>query len=51
MMACEGMKVIVCGGRDYQDRDAVWAALDKAHAQRPLSMVIHGGARGADTAL
>lgn len=43
------MKVIVCGGRDYQDRDAVFAALDKAHAKRPFEMVIHGGARGADT--
>ena len=43
------MKVIVCGGRDYNDREAVFAALDKAHAKRPFSMVIHGGARGADT--
>lgn len=43
------MKVIVCGGRDYADRAAVFAALDKAHAKRAFSMVIHGGATGADT--
>ena len=42
------MKVIVCGGRDYNDREAVFAALDKAHAKRPFDMVIQGGAQGAD---
>ena len=36
------MKVIVCGGRDYTDRDAVFAALDKAHAKRPFCLVVHG---------
>lgn len=36
------MKVIVCGGRDYNDHDAVVAALDRAHAQRPFSLVVHG---------
>lgn len=36
------MKVIVCGGRDYHDRDSVFAALDKAHAKRPLTLVAHG---------
>lgn len=43
------MKVIVCGGRDYQDRYALFAAMDAAHAKKPIAMVIHGGARGADT--
>lgn len=43
------MKVIVCGGRDFDDERAVFNAMDKAHAQRQFSMVIHGGARGADT--
>lgn len=43
------MKVIVCGGRDFDDRNAVFNALDKAHGHKPISMVIHGGARGADT--
>lgn len=43
------MKALVCGGRDFTDRDALFAALDRAHAKRPLTMVIHGGAKGADT--
>lgn len=42
------MKLLVCGGRDYHDRDAVFAALDRAHAKRPITMVIHGAASGAD---
>lgn len=42
------MKVIVCGGRDYSDGAAVFAALDQAHKHKPISMVIHGGAQGAD---
>lgn len=37
-------RVIVCGGRDYQDREAVFAALDRI---RP-DLVIQGGATGAD---
>lgn len=42
------MKVIVCGGRDYADRDALFAAMDRAHAKRPITIVIHGDAPGAD---
>jgi hypothetical protein len=42
------MKVLVCGGRDYADRSAVYLALDKLHATRQVSMVIQGGAGGAD---
>jgi len=41
------MKVLVCGGRDYDDRDAVERALDPLlMGQRDL--LITGGARGAD---
>lgn len=40
----EAMRVLVCGGRDFCDREAVFAALDRLG---PL-IVIHGGARGAD---
>lgn len=36
------MKVLVCGGRDYNDRAAVFAALDKAHAKREFSLVVYG---------
>jgi hypothetical protein len=43
------MRVLVCGGRDYDDRDALFAALDRLHAEHHFSAVIAGGARGADT--
>jgi len=42
-------KVLVCGGRDFDDRAALFAALDRLHAQRAFGVVIAGGARGADT--
>jgi hypothetical protein len=42
------MKILVCGGRDYADRVALFAALDHLHARRVIELVIHGAARGAD---
>lgn len=42
------MRVIVCGGRDYNDTKAIFTALDKLHAQTPIEAVIHGNASGAD---
>ncbi len=43
------MRVIVCGGRDYQDREAVFIALDKLHAKNGITCVIHGACKtGAD---
>jgi len=41
--------IIVCGGRNYQDRERVFAALDRAHAKRRITLLVHGGAPGADT--
>ena len=43
------MRVLVCGGRDYTDRGAVFAALDELHAREPIALLIHGAARGADS--
>lgn len=43
------MRLLVCGGRDYADGDAVFRALDMARAERGVALVIHGAARGADT--
>lgn len=43
------MVVLVCGGRDYEDKDAVFAALDAIHAATPITRLVHGGARGADS--
>lgn len=40
------MKVLVCGGRDYQDYESVRTELNKI---RDVTEIIHGGARGADT--
>ncbi|MFL7901590.1 DUF2493 domain-containing protein [Azospirillum argentinense] len=36
------IRVLVCGGRDYQDHKAVFAALDRIHGEREIGVVIHG---------
>ena len=41
------MKVLVCGGRDYQDYSKVCWVL--GHTEPPISLVIHGAAPGADS--
>lgn len=38
------LRALVCGGRDFTDREMVFRALDEL---RPL-VIIEGGARGAD---
>lgn len=43
------MRLLVCGGRNFWKQDQVNAALDKAHAHRPVTLLIHGDAPGADT--
>lgn len=45
----KGMRLIVCGGRDFIDAEKAFAALDRAHAKRPITEIIQGGASGADT--
>lgn len=42
------MRLIIAGGRDYQftEEDKAW--LDAIHAKYKVTMVISGGARGAD---
>lgn len=42
-------RVLVCGGRDYDNRERLFAELDRLHAQHKFSVVIHGAAPGADT--
>lgn len=42
------MKVLVCGGRDYSDRERVFEVLDQLDASCHIGCVIQGGARGAD---
>lgn len=43
------MKVVVTGGRDFVDKDFIWGRLDHVHAKTPISLLIHGKARGVDT--
>lgn len=42
------MRVLVTGGRTFQDRDWLWAALDLLHGMSPITEIIEGGAAGAD---
>ena len=46
------MRILVCGGRDFggntDDDRKIHAALDKAHVHKPITVLIHGAARGAD---
>ena len=51
-LACKGtatMRVLVCGGRDYADRDWLFQELDALRLARGVNVVISGCARGADT--
>ena len=41
-------RVAVTGGRKYRNRDLVWSTLDAYHGAFGISMLILGGARGAD---
>lgn len=45
-------RVLVCGGRDFADADLLNSELDRIHdwsLDGPITSLIHGGARGADT--
>ncbi|CAQ71565.1 SLOG family protein [Cupriavidus taiwanensis] len=39
---------LVTGGREYDDREWVWAVLDRVHARRTITLLIQGEATGAD---
>lgn len=41
-------RILVCGGRDFSDRDAVFGALDLVKSAVGEMTVIQGGASGAD---
>jgi hypothetical protein len=43
------MRLLVTGGRDYRDFQAIAALLDDLHAQTPITILIHGVARGTDS--
>jgi hypothetical protein len=39
------MKVLVCGGRDFNNKELLWQFLDRFHG---ISVIVHGASRGAD---
>lgn len=41
-------RVLVCGGRDFNDRELVFAELDRLNERSAILCIIEGGARGAD---
>lgn len=43
------MKVLVSGGRDFADWPTLWRVLDEIHEKTPITLLVHGAARGADT--
>ena len=44
------MRVLVCGGRYYEDTDAVHQELIRFHWRIPINVIIHGGVSGAGVA-
>jgi YspA, cpYpsA-related SLOG family len=44
------MRVLVCGGRYYENSDAVHQELIQFHWRTPISVIIHGGVSGAGAA-
>lgn len=43
------MIVLACGGRGYSNRRYVFKILDQIHERVGITLLVHGGARGADT--
>jgi hypothetical protein len=41
-------RILVCGGRDYQDQAMLFGVLDVIAEQQPIYTIIQGGASGAD---
>jgi hypothetical protein len=42
------MRVLVCGGRTFNNPELLNATLDRLHSEKPFSRVIHGASEGAD---
>lgn len=46
------LRVLVCGGRDFNDKKWLYEVLDDTHSREPgakIGLIIHGNANGADT--
>ncbi|AFK54056.1 DUF2493 domain-containing protein [Tistrella mobilis] len=49
VMLPSGPKVAFTGGLDFNDHQAIWAALDRVHARHPGMVLLHGGSpKGAE---
>lgn len=42
------MIILVCGGRDFTDRDVLFKVLDHISKSFRIDLIVHGAARGAD---
>ena len=42
------LRLIVCGGRNYHNKKAIWIALDDVHLKYGIAAIIQGAADGAD---
>ena len=42
------MVILVCGGRTYNNKDKVNEVLSSIHKEKPITVLIHGAAKGAD---
>lgn len=42
------MIVLITGGRDYRNQREMFSVLDKLHAERGFTYLVHGDAAGAD---
>lgn len=42
------MRVLVCGGRTFYNKVLFKRTMDKIHAETPITLIIQGGASGAD---
>jgi hypothetical protein len=43
------MKVLVCGGRQYDDAATLGSRLEEIHRERRITVIIESGAAGADS--
>jgi len=42
------LRVLVCGGRMYADRERIFEVLSDLHRERGIEVILHGAASGAD---
>jgi hypothetical protein len=43
------MKLAVVGSRDFNDYELLKSKLDSIHKRKPITLIVSGGARGADS--